>query len=265
MGSILNNLTALLGIRHLTLTDEGMTRTLQRLSSGKRIHKAEDDAAGWSLAKGLASNTRVAQQGRRNAEDGIAYLRVADGYLDEITSQLYRAAELAESMTSGPPSAASAAAADAEYQQIRSALDAIGAQTMVNGVPVFGNTLDIHAGDLGWVSTTLSPVSSAALGMSGALTTPAGALTELGAVQAAILSVASLRGQIGSSLNRLESHANTLGVQAENQTGMLSQIEDADMAAELVQLSKYQILTQSGMSSLGQVNEASKNILQLLR
>lgn len=266
MASILNNVAALGASRQLGITNAGLNRTIERLTTGRRINRASDDAAGLAISNALGADIRVAAQGKRNANDGISYLQVADGVTDEITSLLTRAAELAEQSATGTvDNTVGRAAIDAEYQNIKATISAINVNTKFNGVAVFGSTLSIQAGDLGTVVAVISSVSTGALGVTGALTTASAAATELTAIRSALNTLSTARGAIGAAQQQLSSNASALGIQVENFTSAFSQIRDADIADEVVSLTKFQVLNQSGVSSLSQANQASQSILALLR
>jgi len=138
-GSILNNVSAMNASRQLGVSGQGLQQAIQRLTTGKRINRASDDAAGLAIANKLGADVRVAGQGRRNANDGISYLQVADGVLDEVTSLLTRAAELAQqaaSGTSGADSGTGKTALDSEFQNIIKTIADIETKTTFNGAPV---------------------------------------------------------------------------------------------------------------------------------
>lgn len=269
-GSILNNVAALNASRQLGITGQGLNQALERLTSGKRINRASDDAAGLSIANRLGADVRVASQGRRNANDGISYLQVADGVTEEITNLLTRAAELAEqsaSGTSGIDGGTGKTAIDAEYQNIIATINQINTSTKFNGGPVFTSTLTVAVGDYAPVTLAVGAVDATTLlaGAPGDLTSSANAAAELLKIQTAITNVSALRGDIGATQQQLTSLSNALGIQVENFTAAYSQIKDANVADEVVALNKFQVLNQSGINALSQANQANQAILQLLR
>lgn len=273
MASILNNVAALGASRQLTTTGLGLQGTIERLTTGRRINKASDDAAGLAISDKLGADIRVAAQGRRNANDGVSYLAVADGVLDEVTSLLTRAAELAQQAQSGTLSNTNRGSLDAEFQKIISNIADIGLSTKFNGTAVFNtaSTLAIAVAGYSTINVTVSSIaqsSTVALGLTAAttvLSTAALAATAATAITAALDSVSSLRATIGASQQQLNSISNSLGIQVENFTSAYSQIRDANVADEVVNLTKFQILNQSGTSALAQANSASQQILALLR
>ena len=152
MASILNNVAALGASRQLGITGRGLEQTIERLTTGKRINRASDDAAGLGISNKLGADIRIAGQGRRNANDGISFLQVADGVLDEVTNLLTRAAELTEQSKTGTISNTNRANLDAEFQNIIKTIADIGQNAQFNGAPVYGTALTISVG-------TFSPVS----------------------------------------------------------------------------------------------------------
>jgi flagellin len=236
MASILNNVAALGASRQLGITNLGMQRTIERLTTGKRINRANDDAAGLVTANGLQAQVRIATQGRRNAMDGYTTLQTNDGYLEESTALALRAVELA--------AIGSNTATDAEWTQVKAAMDAIFTNLSA--------TVSVTAGSYSSTTTIGAPTAL------GAAVSASGAQTTLDAIN-------TKRGTIGASMQALLSYANVLGIESENKTAQASQIMDADIGAEVVNLSKWQILNQSGISALAQANTAGQAILGLLR
>ena len=242
MSSILNNVAALGAARQLTIAGLNLQRTVERLTTGKRINRANDDAAGLSIAVGLGADVRVANQARRNAMDGYFQLQTQDGYLEEETTLATRAAEL-ESAYAGA-STAGQTAIKAEFTQIDTALQALETQRA---------SVTADAGVFGSVTATKTAI--VALG-----TDPT-----KGAASTYLSAVAAERGNYGAYMTQLQSYSNALGIVAENKTAQASQIMDADIGAEVVNLSKWQILNQSGVSALAQANSAGQAVLALLR
>ncbi len=271
MASILNNVSALGASRQLGLTGVGLEKTIQRLTTGKRINQASDDAAGLGISNQLGADIRIASQGKRNANDGVSYLQVADGVLEEVTNLLTRASELAQQAQTGTISATNRSALDAEFQNIITTIADIGQSTKFNGTAVFGSSLTVAVAGFTSVNVTVGTVSTsgtAALGLTAgtsALTSVAAASSVATILSAALTSVSNVRATIGAGQQQLNSVSNSLGIQVENFTAAYSQIRDADISAEVVNLTKFQILNQSGTSALGQANQASQSILALLR
>lgn len=271
MASILNNVAALGATRQLGITGKGLEQTIERLTTGRRINRASDDAAGLGISNKLGADIRIAAQGKRNANDGISYLQVADGVLDEVTNLLTRAAELCEQAKTGTISDSNRVNIDAEFQNIIKSMADIGQNTKFNGTNIYGASATVSVGTFSAVGISVATISSssvAALGLEAgvtSLTTTAGASAASNMITLAIDSVSTVRASIGAAMQQLTSVSNALGIQVENFTSAYSQIRDADVSQEIVNLTKFQILNQSGTSALGQANQASQSILALLQ
>ncbi len=271
MASILNNVAALGASRQLSITNRDLERTIERLTTGRRINRASDDAAGLGISNRLGADIRIAAQGKRNANDGISYLQVADGVLDEVTNLLTRAAELTEQAKTGTISDSNRAFLDAEFQNIIRSMADIGINTKFNGQQIFGYSSTVSVGTFSAVGITVATISTSAtqvLGMAAAtnnLLTVTAADTVQTLVASALDSVSAVRASIGAAQQQLTAISNSLGIQVENFTSAYSQIRDANISDEVVNLTKFQILTQSGTSALGQANQATQSILQLLQ
>ena len=264
-GSILNNISAISASRTLGLTQAGLDKTIGRLTTGMRINKAQDDAAGLAISNRLGADIRVSAQARRNAGDGISYLQVADGALDEVTNLLTRASELAEQARTGTITNTNRAALDLEFQVIKEAIKNVGDNAVFNAEKVFTNTSKFVAvasfTDVNFTIGSMSGYIKDASAISD--TTKANAAKK--ELDALIQSVSMQRATIGSRQQYLTTVGNTLGIQVENFTAANSQIRDANIADEVISLTKFQILTQSGISSLAQSNQAAQSLLGLLR
>ncbi len=271
MASILNNVAALGASRQLEITSSALQKTIQRLTTGQRINRASDDAAGLAISNKLGADIRIAGQGKRNANDGISYLQVADGVLDEVTNLLTRAAELSEQAKTGTISDSNRINIDAEFQNIMRTIADIGQNTKFNGTNIYGTSATVSVGTFSAVGISVASISSssiAALGLTAgvnALSTTAGASAAMDIIGSALDSVSNVRASIGAAMQQLTSVSNSLGIQVENFTAAYSQIRDANIADEVVNLTKYQILNQTGTSALSQANQASQSILSLLR
>ena len=265
--SILNNVSALAASRQLGITNQGLSQTIQRLTTGKRINKASDDAAGLAISNKLGADVRIASQGQRNANDGISVLQTADGVLDEVTNLLTRAAELAQqasSGTSGADSGTGKVALDAEFQNIITTLGDLQSNTKFNAASIFGGAaIAVSLGGFSTVTVSVGTFNS--LASSDKLNTAANATAAASKIGTALDAVSALRGTLGAQSQQLQAVSNSLGIEVENFTAAASQITDANVASEVVNLSKFQILNQSGISALGQANTSAQSILALLR
>ena len=255
MTSILNNVAALGASHQLAITNIGMQATIQRLTTGKRINMASDDASGLVIANNLTAATKIDNQGQRNANDLLSNLQTIDGTLNEATNLLTRAAELAqEAQANG----AQTTPLDAEFQSIVGTFNTL---VTTGGGGAGQSTMTTALGSYG--ATALTVTLSAISALSGNLST--GAATAATAIQTALDQIGARRGGIGAGEESLQAYSNVLGIQMQNKTAQLSQIQDANIADEVVSLTKFQILNQSGISTLGKANQAGQSILALLQ
>ena len=269
MSSILNNISALGASQQLSLTGLGLRRTIERLTTGQRINRASDDAAGLAISNKLGADVRIASQGQRNANDGISVLQTADGVLGEVTNLLTRAAELAQqaqSGTSGLDNGTGKKALDAEFQKIITTIADIQNSTTFNGASVFNaaSALAVAVGGLSTVNVTVGTFANLSA-TTDQLVSTTFAATAAADIATAITNVSTLRGTIGAGQQQLQSVSNSLGIQVQNFTAAFSQIRDANIADEVVNLSKFQILNQSGISALAKANQSSQSVLALLQ
>jgi len=270
MGLRINtNVASLNTARVLRRSTLDLNKSLERLSSGLRINRAADDAAGLAIAEGFRSVVRGTQVAQRNSQDGVSLVQTAEGALSETTNILQRMRELAVQSANGTQSTANRAALNTEVNQLLAQIDDIAFDTEFNGVRVLssGTTLTLQTGAFG--GQTLSIIVGAAnrnsIGVSPVnLTTVAGAISALSTVDAALRSVNSLRSNLGAFQNRLEFTINTLAIQEENSAASESAIRDADIAQETIRFTRNQILVNAGTSVLAQANIVPQTALQLL-
>ncbi|RMG43578.1 MAG: flagellin FliC [Acidobacteria bacterium] len=273
--SVVHNIQSLVAQNHLTRTQRGLSQTLDRLSSGLRINGAKDDAAGLAIAETLRADVAALNQGVRNANDGIGVINVADAALQEIGNLVQRAVTLAQqaaSETSGQDSSTSKAALNDEYNQILSEIDRIAATVEFNGLKLIdgsGTSIDIQIGTGSSandrLTVTISGISASTLGLtSDSLLTASDARLELVNLQSAVDTISSDRGTLGAAQNRLEATISVITTQAENLQAAESQIRDANIAAEVVNLTKFQVLNQTGLAALAQANASAQSVLALL-
>lgn len=284
--SVVNNLGAVNALNRLNATQVGLGRTLGRLSSGLRINSAADDASGLAIADSLRADVAALNQAVRNANDGSNIVQVADGALAEISNLLQRAVALSEqaaSDTSGADSSSEKGALNSEFQSIVREINRISDTVDFNGRVLFGSagtTVDIQIGISGTVANDVITVSTASLDALGlglsvtgtgqavtttALNTKAGAQAEFAKIKTAIDAISTRRGSLGSSLNRIQAASSVISTQAQNLLGAEATIRDADVASEIVNLTKFQVLQQTGLAALAQANTASQSVLSLLR
>jgi len=280
--SILNNISALNAQNQLNINNVNLARTLQRLSSGKRINTGADDAAGLEIADSLNANTQALDQAVRNANDGISVSQIADGALQQITNLLTRGVTLAEEAATGTVDSNGRTSLNNELTQIQAEIARIAAQTNYNGTGIFttgaGNiagTLHVYVGDISQkssISVTITSITTAGdtvTSLNGHslagldLTTDASGA--LGTLQTAINDVANMRAAIGTGINRLQSAVAVLQTTSQNTAAAESNIRDANIAQEVANLTKFQILAQTGMAALAQANSSSQTVLNLLK
>jgi flagellin len=280
--SILNNVSGLNSQNQLALNNVNLTRTLLRLSSGKRINSGADDAAGLQIADSLRANVRALDQAVRNANDGIGVAQIADGALNEISNLLIRSVTLAEESATATVDSVGRSSLNNEFTQIQAEISRIATQTNFNGKAIFttsgfNGSVNVFVGDTSSASSIAVSIST--IGVNGAtvtdlagqnltaidLTVAANAATSLTLIKAAINGVSSYRAAIGSGINRLQAAVAVIQAQSQNTVAAESTIRDANVAEEVASLTKYQILAQSGIAALTQANSNSEQVLGLLK
>jgi flagellin len=291
--SILNNIAGLNAQNQLNINNLNLSRTLLRLSSGKRINSGADDAAGLQIADSLRANTMALDQAVRNANDGVGVAQIADGALQDISDLLTRAVTLAEEAATGTADSTGRQSLNAEYNQIQAEIARIASQTNFNGVKIFtpdngkglqNGQLSVFVGDMTNVSSiavTIKAITVSAtdntkvtdLGTGDGttdlsqvdMTTAAGAVSALTFIKASLSQISTARASVGSGINRLQSAVSVLGTQSQNTQAAESIIRDANVAEEVANLTRFQILSQSGIAALTQANTQAQSVLALLR
>lgn len=275
--SILNNISGISAQNQLNLNSVNLSRTLMRLSSGKRINTGADDAAGLQVADSLRANVRALDQAVRNANDGVSVGQIADGALAQMSELLTRAVTLAEEAATATTDSTGRAALDTEFTAIKDEIQRIAEQTNFNGQALFttagfNGSLKVFVGDLSGASSiavTIATISTTAVGaqdLTGVdLTTQDNAAAAISTIRDAINGVSSQRGDIGAGINRLQSAVAVLQTQSQNTQAAESAVRDANVAQEVSRLVSYQILAQSGVAALAQANTNSQVVLNLMR
>lgn len=261
---IQNNIEAFNAHRNLVSTSNMLGKSMERLSSGYRINRAADDAAGLAISERLRAQVHGIGQAQRNAQDAVSLVQTAEGSLDEVHSMLQRSRELAVQYKNGSLSEADRASIQSEVNQLASEVERIGTSTEFNGIKLLNAaatvTFQVGAND-GEVIT----VSTISLGSAtGAAAFELGAETDISEIDAAIAAVSTQRAQFGAVQNRLEHTLNNLAVYQENLTASESRIRDVDMASEMVEFTKLQILQQAGTAMLAQAQQSGQSVLKLL-
>jgi flagellin len=276
MGLRINqNIAALNAHRNLVATDNALSKSLERLSSGFRINRAADDAAGLAISERMRAQVRGLAQAVRNAQDGISLVQTAEGALNEVHSILQRMRELVVQAGNGTVSADDRQAIQVEINELISELNRISDTTRFNDLVLLNGSagtvsLLVSADGNGTIDVDLSAdLDATGLGVNGVDVTtyagPADAATDLSAIDSALTTVSTTRATLGAAQNRLEHTIANLGVAVENLSAAESRVRDADMAQEMVQFTRNQILLQAGTAMLAQANAAPQVVLQLLR
>ncbi len=284
--SINSNLASVRSQRLLGAASESLNKTYEKLTSGQRINRASDDAAGLAIADSLRVNARLATVGVRNAQDGISAIAVADGALGSIGGVLSRLAELTQQAANGSYSAIQRSALQAEFATLGSEIERIAVTTTFNGVSLLSGTAQITF-QVGFDGASTSQIQldqngGATLQRLGLATVGSSALTysltgtstdeaqsssraALAAVNTAITSLNSLRGTLGTVEGRLQSAITNLTTSRENIQAAESRISDVDVAVEAAELTRLNILQQAGSAVLAQANQQPQLAVQLLR
>ena len=270
MGLRINtNVQALNTARILRRSTLDLNKSLERLSSGLRINRAADDAAGLAIAEGLRSQVRGTQVAQRNSQDGISLVQTAEGALSDTTNILQRMRELTIQATNGTQSDANRTALNQEVGQLLAQIDAIALQTEFNGIKVLSSaqTITLQAGAYTsqFLSVTVAGSKTNDLGVNTvSISNYVQAVSAISTLDVAIQSVSSLRSRLGAFQNRLEFTISTLAIQEENASASESAIRDADIAQETIRFTRNQILVSAGTSVLAQANVVPQTALQLL-
>jgi flagellin len=240
---------------------------MERLSSGYRINRAADDAAGLAISEKLRGQISGISQAMRNSQDAVSLVQTAEGALQEVHSMLQRMRELAVQYKNGTLSVSDRQAIQSETAQLQCEIDRIGTQVQFNGVQLLSSTgsITFQVGAMDNQSITVSTVSlGQAVGANAFALTPTGA-SDIDEIDTAINNVSAQRAQFGAVQNRLEYTLQNAAIYQENLTASESRVRDVDMAAEMVQFTKLQILQNAGTSMLAQANQSSQGVLSLLR
>ena len=268
------NIASLTAQRNLGLSSSALSGSIARLSSGLRITRAADDAAGLGISETFRAQVRSINQAVRNANDGISLLQIADGAAGNIGNILGRLRELAEQSASGILGNTERSFVDQEFIALRSEIDRIATVTEFNGVKLLSgsgnNALQIQIGFRSSINDaltlSLNDLDRITLGLTNVnVSTNVNAASALANIDSAITTVAKARANIGSLQNRLDASIQNLTVSSENVSAAESRIRDADVAFETSKFVRNQILVQAGTSILAQANQIPQQALTLLR
>ncbi|MFL5883961.1 MAG: flagellin [Thermoleophilaceae bacterium] len=262
-----SNPEALSSHRYLVQTEDKLQKSMERLSSGYRINRAADDAAGLAISEKLQAQINGLDQATRNAQDAVSLVQTAEGSLDEVHQMLQRVRELAVQYKNGTLSATDQQAIQSEVNQLASEIERIGSTVQFNGVMLLNSTgmisFQVGAND-GEVITVPTISLGNAVSASALQLSPTGT-SDIAEIDAAIQAISTQRATFGAVQNRLEHTLNELSTYSENMNAAESRIKDVDMAAEMVNYTKLQILQQAGTSMLAQANQLPQSVLSLLR
>ena len=271
---IATNVPSLTTQRNLTATSEEASKSFARLSSGQRITKSGDDAAGLSISQNLEASVRGMKMAQRNANDGISFVQTAEGGINEVSNILVRLRELSVQAASDTVGNTERGFLNKEMQSLKSEVDRIANVTNFNGQNLLNGEGDALSFQVGTNASELNRieydpsktnVTSDAIGISGLdISEKGGALDSMGAIDEAIKRVNENRSELGATQNRLHSSSNSLGISIENLADAKSRIADTDIAAETSNMVKNQILQNAGIAVLAQANAEPNHALKLL-
>jgi flagellin len=266
---IQNNVEAFNAQRQLVHNSDKLGKAMEKLSSGYRINRAGDDAAGLAISEKLRGQIGGLTQASRNASDAVSLVQTAEGALNEVHSMLQRVRELAVQYKNGTLSSADQTAIQSEVDQLKSEIERIGTDTEFNSIKLLNSGSTTVSFQVGASDNQQITVATISVGAQVASTvfalSSASTQTDIQQIDDAINNVSAARATYGAVQNRLEHTIANLASYTENLTASESRIRDADMASEMVQFTKYQILQQAGTSMLSQANQAPQGVLSLLR
>lgn len=274
--TINTNVASLNAQRNLNTTQTQLAKSMERLSSGLRINRAGDDAAGLAISQNMQANIRSMNQAVRNANDGISLVQTAEGALNETSNILLRMRELGTQAANGTLSDSQRSNIQVEFKSLQDEIDRISNVTDFNGTKLLNGALSAGTGmnlQIGTGTTAANDIISVKVDKADAATlsvntsfvsTEAGARSALTSIDNAIAAVATARGGLGAVQNRLQSTINNLQVAVENTSAANARIVDVDVAAETANMTRAQILTQAGVSILSSANQTPQLALKLL-
>jgi flagellin len=280
-----HNMSSMFANRTLGISNEALKGDVEKLSSGQRINKAGDDASGLAVSEKMRSQIRGLNQANRNIQNGVSFIQTTEGYLQETQDILQRVRELAVQSANGIYSDEDRMQIQVEVSALVSEVDRIASQAQFNGMNILtgsfakdsssgrvmqfqiGANMDQNA------RVYIGTMTAQALGLKGSegtdeqitLSTPESSNMAIGTVDNALMTVSKQRADLGAYQNRFELASNGVAIAAENIQAAESRIRDTDMASQMVEYTKNQILTQSGTAMLAQANSQSQNVLALLR
>jgi flagellin len=266
---IQNNVEAFNAQRQLVGNSDKLSKAMEKLSSGYRINRAGDDAAGLAISEKLRGQIGGLKQASRNASDAVSLVQTAEGALNEVHSMLQRVRELAVQYKNGTLSTNDQTAIQSEVNELKAEIERVGTDTEFNGINLLDSNSTTVSFQVGAADTQQITVATISIGAQVtaevfSLDTDS-SVTDIQQIDDAINNISAARATFGSVQNRLEHTVSNLASYQENLTASESRIRDADMASEMVQFTKLQILQQAGTSMLSQANQAPQGVLSLLR
>ena len=267
-----HNLTAMNSNRMLGITTGAQAKSTEKLSSGYKVNRAADDAAGLAISEKMRRQIKGLTQASANAQDGISCVQTAEGALAEVHDMLQRMNTLAVQASNDTMTSADRGYLDSEVQALISEIDRVASTTTFNEQNLLdgsftGKNLQVGAEAGQFIAISISAMTSSGIGVNTVSISGAdnsGAQTAISTIKEALASVSKMRSDLGAVQNRLEHTIKNLDNVVENTTAAESQIRDTDMATEMVRYSNNQILAQAGTSMLAQANQANQNVLSLL-
>jgi flagellin len=272
MLAIKNNVMAANAARHLGISYDALGKSVERLSSGLRINSAKDDAAGLAVRELMRADIAVLEQGSRNAQDGISMLQTMEGAMAVIDTALVRMKQLAEQAATGSYSDAQRTLMDNEFDEMAEEIERIAGATSFNNIRLLNSatqSITIHfGGSTDYITVPGTDMTRSALGVTATqvnITTLASARAALAIIDSAIATKDTARAQFGYKMNRLEGTIAVLNIQRENLMAAESRVSDVDVATEMAEMTRNQVLAQAGIAMLAQANAMPQMALTLLR
>ena len=278
-----HNMSSLYADRVLNISNENIMKNMEKLSSGERINRAGDDASGLAVSEKMRSQIRGLNQASKNIMNGVSFIQTTEGYLTETTDILQRVRELAVQSANGIYSDEDRMQIQVEVSQLVSEVDRIASQAQFNGMNMLtgrfgqegGSIMQLHIGANVDQNTRIyiGTMTATALGLKGAdgaedqisISNPESSNLAIATIDEALKNVSKQRADLGAYQNRFEMAAKGVNIAAENTQAAESRIRDTDMASEMVEFTKNQILTQAGTAMLAQANSQSQTVLALLQ
>ena len=271
---IQHNIMSINSHRQLTVNNGNLSKNLEKLSSGYRVNRAADDAAGLAISQKMRAQITGLDRAVLNAQDGSSLIQTAEGALTEVHSMLNRMVELATESANGTIQSNDRQKIESEVTALKSEINRISDATNFNGINLLDGTLKtgltMQVGDTAQsfnkITVKVNDMDSAGLGIASiSVASQASSAAALTSIKAAIETVSSTRGDLGALQNRLEHTIQNLGVTSENMTAAESRVRDVDMAKEMMAFTKNNVLAQAAQSMLAQANQQPQQVLQLLR